>query len=115
MFWIFRANQVQSPLTTIPTPPQSKLSLGNYKYQPKVSLGSGIPLPRHSSPRSTLVRESSRHSVMQQELDVRSYTTEDNITILNHSGTNVSHNFERNTRKGDYSSDESSNLSGEFW
>lgn len=104
---------MQSPLSTIPAP-QSKLPLGNFKYQPKGSLGSGIPLPRHSSPRSTLVQESSRHSLMQQEFDVRSYSTEDNITILNRSGTNISHNFERNSKKGDYSSDESSNMSGKF-
>lgn len=98
----------------MPASSQSKLPLGNYKYQAKGSLGSGIPLPRHSSSRSTLVQESSRHSLMQQEFDVRSYSTEDNITILSRSGTNISHNFERNSKKGDYSSDESSNLSGEF-
>lgn len=114
MFRFFRANQVQSPLTTIPTPPQSKLPLGNYKYQPNGSLSSGIPLPRHSSPRSTLIQESSRHCLMQQESDVRSFSKEDNVTILSRAGTNLDHSFERHSKKGDYSSDESSNLSGEF-
>lgn len=104
-----RASRVQSPLSTIPSVPQSKLTIANYKYSPKSSLASGIPLPRHNSPKSTLV-----HSVTRQtskEVDIRSFSKEENVSILSRTNPNIS--FEGPDRKGDYSSDDSSNLSGE--
>lgn len=109
-----RANQVQSPLSTIPSASQNKLPLSNYKYSRKSSLGSGIPLPRLSSPRSILAHGTSRQSLSQQEFDTKTFSTEDNVTILGRTGSNSNLGFERHVKKGDYSSDESSNLSGEW-
>lgn len=102
---------MQSPLSGIPAAPQCKLPIVNYKYSPKSSLCSGIPLPRHSSPKSTMGNSSSRQSLVQQELDARSFANEDNETIL--CQTNPNNSYEGPDKKGDYSSDDSSNLSGE--
>lgn len=76
---------------------QNKLSHSSYKYP---SLTSGIPLPRHSSPNSTLVHGISRQTLAQQEFEA-----------INNLHSNLE--FEPRCKKGDYSSDDSSNLSGE--
>lgn len=109
---MFRANQVQSPLPTIPTVSQSKLPISNYKYSLKGSVNSSIPLPRHS-PKSTLVHSSSRKSSAQQDLDTVAYSKKNNMSVLSRASSNSNRRYEHG-KKGDYSSDDSSNLSGEL-
>lgn len=105
----YRANQVQSPLSTIPSVSQSKLTVVNYKYSPKNSLASSIPLPRNNSSKSTLGHSSSRQSLV--EVEIRSFSKEENVSTLGR--TNPNNSYHGPDGKEYYSSDDSSNLSGE--
>lgn len=108
--------------------------MSSYKFGHKPHTNSSIPLPR-SSPRaipqprqppnidsiSYLPSYQPEHILPRPSTDhVKTYCTEDTPAILSHAGSNSDlsllsiSNDNRSGRKGDYLSDDSSNLSGKF-
>lgn len=91
---------------------QSKLPIANYKYTLKGSTTS-IPLPRHNNQKPSLLHGSSKTTIMRQDID--SCSTKDNTNTLNRARLNLDHHYDEHIRKGDYLSDDSSNLSGKLY
>lgn len=120
-------NSRHSETKSISTSTPTKLSVSSFKYTPKVTSNSGIPMPR-SSQRLVAHANQSRlsefdnnivHIPVNQVDTIRTYCTEDTPVRLSNAASNSdlsllsACNDKDGLKKGDYLSDDSSNLSGE--
>ncbi|CAG9858226.1 unnamed protein product [Phyllotreta striolata] len=115
-----RHDQSKSVQTSTPT----KLPTSSFKYTSKTVQNSGIPMPRGNSrvlsqPNQSRSFENHTGITGNQGDTVRTYYTEDTPVRLSNAASNSdlsllsASNGKDGSRKGDYLSDDSSNLSGE--
>ncbi|CAG9838038.1 unnamed protein product [Diabrotica balteata] len=118
-------NNRHSQPKSIPSSTPTKLPILSFKYTPKGGPNTGIPMPRINSraPQPNTSRLSNFDNAMgipgNQADTVRMYCTEDTPVRLSNAASNSDlsllsvSNGKEGSRRGDYLSDDSSNLSGE--
>ncbi|XP_057666921.1 adenomatous polyposis coli homolog isoform X2 [Diorhabda carinulata] len=117
-----RHSESKSILTSTPT----KLPVSSFKYTPKGTTNSGIPTPRssqrlnvHTNQLKSSEFDNNVNVTINQVDTIRTYCTEDTPVRLSNAASNSdlsllsTCNDKESSRKGDYLSDDSSNLSGE--